>query len=266
MTLLNSILDILIYFSILAVGLIPLERVFLAHNQKIVREEWFTDLLFFLGGNLLWTRITIYVLDHIRDFFIYHDFYMIHSKVENWPFMIQVVFVLFLSDLLIYWAHRFSHKFDILWRFHKVHHTAIRLDWLAAFREHPLDNIYTRVIVNLPALLFGFSLESISFIVLFRGVWGNFIHSNTSFGLGPLKYFLGSPRLHHWHHDFERNSQCNFANLMPLMDVFFGTFYDPGKMPKRYGIDDPMPHNYLAQIFLPLIPEDVYHWFYINKN
>ncbi|MCB1308062.1 MAG: sterol desaturase family protein, partial [Leptospiraceae bacterium] len=101
----------------------------------------------------------------------------------------------------------------------------------------------------------GFPLEIIGGFVLFRGLWGNFIHSNTAFGLGPFKYLLGSPRLHHWHHDFERNSSCNFANLMPLMDVLFGTFYDPGRMPDRYGIDDPMPRGYISQLIYPMVPE-----------
>jgi sterol desaturase/sphingolipid hydroxylase (fatty acid hydroxylase superfamily) len=129
------------------------------------------------------------------------------------------------------------------------------MDWLAAFREHPLDNIFTRVIVNLPALLLGFSLETIGGYIIFRGLWGNFIHSNTNFGLGAFKYILGSPRLHHWHHDINNNSNCNYANLMPVMDVIFGTFYDPGKMPAKYGIKEPFPRNYFLQILTPLLPE-----------
>jgi sterol desaturase/sphingolipid hydroxylase (fatty acid hydroxylase superfamily) len=109
-------------------------------------------------------------------------------------------------------------------------------------------------------------LEAIAGFVVFRGIWGNFIHSNTSFGLGPLKYILGTPRLHHWHHDLKRNCSCNFANLMPAMDVLFGTFYDPGKMPVRYGIDDPAPHNYAAQLVWPFLPSRLQRLFLDSRG
>ena len=42
------------------------------------------------------------------------------------------------------------------------HHTSKRLDWMAAYREHPLDNIYTRTIENVPALILGFPIEIIA--------------------------------------------------------------------------------------------------------
>ena len=74
------------------------------------------------------------------------------------PIWLQALEVLLLSDFLIYWGHRFQHKYDFLWRFHKVHHTTETLDWLAAHREHPLDSIYTVGIINLPALILGFNL------------------------------------------------------------------------------------------------------------
>ena len=64
-----------------------------------------------------------------------------------------------------------------------------QLDWLAACREHPFDNLYARLIENLPFFL-GVSLETIAVYVLFRGLWGNFIHSNSDIDLGIFKYLL----------------------------------------------------------------------------
>ncbi|MCB1315386.1 MAG: sterol desaturase family protein [Leptospiraceae bacterium] len=252
---LHEILDSLMYLALIGLGLAPLEYAFRAHTQRFFRPAWWTDFFFFFGGNLLWTKITLLVLGWVRTQLDLESLHALRATARSLWLPVQIMLVVFCSDVCIYWAHRLSHKYDWLWRFHKVHHTAEHLDWLAAFREHPIDNIYTRVIVNLPALLLGFPLEIIGGFVLFRGLWGNFIHSNTAFGLGPFKYLLGSPRLHHWHHDFERNSSCNFANLMPLMDVLFGTFYDPGRMPDRYGIDDPMPRGYISQLIYPMVPE-----------
>ena len=92
-----------------------------------------------------------------------------------------------LSDAAVYWAHRWQHNNKFLWRFHRVHHTAERMDWLAAHREHPLDNLYTRTVENLPLLLLGFPMATIAGFAVFRGMWAVFIHCNTTLSPGLLR-------------------------------------------------------------------------------
>ena len=90
-----------------------------------------------------------------------------------------------LSDFLIYWGHRLQHRVDFLWRFHSIHHSAEHLDWLAAHREHPLDTLYTILIVNLPVFVLGFPIESLACFAAFRGLWAIYIHANVRFPLPP---------------------------------------------------------------------------------
>ncbi|MCR9143208.1 MAG: sterol desaturase family protein [bacterium] len=263
---LNGALDAGLYFVLLGVGLAPLERAFAARKQPLLRPEFATDLLFYFGQSLLFTKLTLWILwlahDAVQSLTITVSIFAEWRAIfGDLPLWLQLPAVVLCSDLCIYWAHRWSHTNPWLWRFHRVHHTATRLDWAAAFREHPIDNIYTRLVVNLPAIALGFSFEAIAAFVVFRGFWGNVIHSNTSFGLGPLKYVLGSPRLHHWHHEPRAGMHSNFANLNPLMDVLFGTFYDPGVMPERYGIagsdgdgDATSGRGYFAQLLGPFRP------------
>jgi sterol desaturase/sphingolipid hydroxylase (fatty acid hydroxylase superfamily) len=177
--------------------------------------------------------------------------------VGTMPWAVQFVLVILLSDLAIYWGHRLSHRYEFLWRFHRVHHTAERIDWLAAHREHPFDNLYTRTIENLPLILLGFPLHTIAGFAMFRGMWAIYIHSNVSLTPGPLRYLIGAPRLHHWHHAIEGRGQVNFANLSPLMDLMFGTFHDPGHMPKQVGITEPAPRGYFSQLADPLLPSSL---------
>ena len=120
-------------------------------------------------------------------------------------------------------------------------------------REHPFDNLYTRLVENLPLMLLGIPLHLLAGFAVFRGLWSLFIHSNTTLDPGPLRRLLGSPRLHHWHHAID-GGRVNFANLSPLMDLLFGTYCDPGRMPERYGITEPAPRRYLAQLAAPLWP------------
>jgi len=250
----DALLQTLSSFLLLTAVFLPLERLFPGNRQRVFRAEWGTDLLFFLGQYLLWTAPVVAALVLVRDNLELLPLGSLRDSVAGWPMALQFLAAILLSDLAIYWGHRWSHENAFLWRFHRVHHTAPHVDWLAAHREHPFDNLYTRLIENLPLILLGFPLEALAGFAMFRGLWALFIHSNVSIGPGPLRYLIGSPRLHHWHHELERRGQVNYANLSPLMDLAFGTYHDPGHMPSRYGIDEPISHRYAAQLLEPLLP------------
>lgn len=250
----SQLLDPLLAFAVLLGIFLPLEKLFPAHRQKVLRKEWGTDLLFFLGQYLLWTAPVVAVLVFVHQNVGVLPLAGVRAFVASLPFWVQFLTVILLCDVSIYWAHRFSHRNKFLWRFHRVHHTAERLDWIAAYREHPFDNLYTRLVENLPAILLGFPLPALAGFAVFRGLWALYIHSNVRLSPGPLRYLLGAPRLHHWHHEVEGGGRVNFANVSPLMDLLFGTYHDPGRMPERYGIRDDVSHGYVAQLVEPLVP------------
>jgi sterol desaturase/sphingolipid hydroxylase (fatty acid hydroxylase superfamily) len=233
----------------------PLEVMFPAKpEQRFFRPAWFTDLCFFLGQYLLWSGLVLWVLSRLSgwlDVFVSQSF---RTAVASQPWWLQAVEVVLLSDLLIYWGHRLQHRIGFLWRFHAVHHSAEHLDWLAAHREHPLDTVYTMGLINLPAFVLGFPLETLAGFIAFRGVWAIYIHSNVRIPFGPFRVLIGSPEIHHWHHDRDRDAG-NYANLSPLMDVLFGTYRCPHREPDHFGLNEPSPRTYLGQIARPLLPK-----------
>ncbi|MCU0865666.1 MAG: sterol desaturase family protein [Planctomycetes bacterium] len=242
-------------FAILLAAFLPLELLFAARRQPVLRPAFLTDALYFAGQYLLWnapvvafllwlhTRLATLPIDGLRQTF------------ASWPWAVQFLIAIALSDFCTYWGHRWQHHSPFLWRFHRVHHTAEHLDWLAAHREHPLDNLWTRTVENLPLLVLGFPLATIAGFAVFRGLWAVFIHSNCTLSPGPLRVLLGAPRLHHWHHAIEGGGRVNFANLSPLMDVMFGTWHDPGRMPDRIGLTEPYARSYLGALVEPLLPK-----------
>ncbi len=242
-------------FVLLALVFRPLEMVFPAKpGERFLRPAWLLDLCFFLGQYLLWNSLVLWALSHFGDWI---DRVMPHGfreTVAAQPLWLQAIEVVLLSDLLIYWGHRLQHRVGFLWRFHAVHHSTEHLDWLAAHREHPLDSIYTIGLINLPAFVLGFPLETLAGFITFRGVWAVYIHSNVRLPLGPLRLVLGSPEIHHWHHDRDREAG-NYANLSPLMDIIFGTYHCPDHEPERYGIDEPSPRTWLGHMVMPLLPK-----------
>jgi sterol desaturase/sphingolipid hydroxylase (fatty acid hydroxylase superfamily) len=238
----------------LGVLFIPMEKVFAAkREQNIFRPHWLLDLTYFLGQYLFWGGLILWMMSMFSVWLTGIVPSGFRNTIASQPWILQVIEVIVLSDLIIYWAHRLQHRWDFLWRFHKVHHSAQHMDWLAAHREHPLDSIYTIGLINLPAFIFGFPLDTIAGLIAFRGIWAIYIHSNVRLKLGPLRMLIGSPELHHWHHDLERD-RGNYANISPLMDVIFGTYVCPDGEPEKFGIKEEFPSNYLMQMVKPLLP------------
>lgn len=231
----------------------PLERsIPLSPRTSFFRRYWCTDLAFFIGQYLLWGSLTLEALRILEHFCSEWLSLRSYPMVSRQPWILQAIEVIVLGDLLIYWMHRLQHRVDWLWRFHSVHHSAQDMDWLAAHREHPIDGIITQATINLPAFLLGFPLETLAGVIAFRGAWALFIHSNVKLPLGPLKVVIGSPDLHHWHHSKERIG-CNYGNLSPLMDVFFGTYRAPKEPPLELGISGDFPKTYIGQLLHPFV-------------
>lgn len=242
----------LLYFALV---FIPMERVFPAKtNQPILRPAVLTDLFYFFGQYLIWNSLVTAALYQLYIWLQAHVNVVLPPL--HLPIWLQVILLIAISDLCIYWAHRLQHRFDFLWRFHQVHHSAEHLDWLAAYREHPLDTIYTVGIINLPALIIGFDLNTITYIIAFRGIWAVYIHSNVRLPIGLIKMLIGSPELHHWHHDKERD-RGNYANISPLMDILFGTYVCPPHGPTAVGLNTYFPKYYLGQMLFPLMPKSL---------
>ena len=113
-------------------------------------------------------------------------------------------------------------------KIHSGHHSIEELDWLAAYRVHPLDQIATKAVSYLPVYALGFSDPAIlAFVFVYK--WQSlFIHSNCLIDFGPLKWIFSSPQFHHWHHANEPAAlDKNFAGQLPFLDLTFGTAYMP---------------------------------------
>ncbi|HVT90079.1 MAG TPA: sterol desaturase family protein [Tepidisphaeraceae bacterium] len=229
----------------------PLEIAFAAKaNQGFCRPFWRMDLCYLLGEYMLFNGAVFWMLSQLSPWI----YAATPSKLRNWVGSLdqwaQILLVILAGDFLIYWGHRLQHRFDFLWRFHCIHHSAEHLDWLAAHREHPVDSLYTILLVNLPVFALGVPIKPLAYFAAFRGLWAIFIHSNVRLPIGPLRMLIGAPELHHWHHDRNR-SAGNYANVSPLMDILFGTYVCPDHEPLAVGVSESIPKTYFAQLIYP---------------
>ena len=236
----------------LVVMFAPMERAFPASpNQRFFRRDLPTDLAFFFGQHLIFASAAVTIIAWFTaPLDSWAAIRPVRTTFAGWPVPAQVVVVLVLGDFCAYWGHRLQHRVPLLWRFHSVHHTATEVDWLAAHREHPLDGVYTQALVNLPALALGFDVAAVLGVVAFRSLWAIFIHSNVRLPLGPLRYVVGSPALHRWHHVRDQHAG-NYANLAPWLDVMFGTYHRPTEPPTELGVIEEHPTDYVGLLLHP---------------
>lgn len=175
-----------------------------------------------------------------------------YGPVSHLPLGLQAVCVLLIGDFAGYWMHRAFHR-GRLWRSHAVHHSSVDLDWLSAVRVHPVNDALMRIVGTLPVLLLGFAPVSVAGIVPVLTLLAILVHANVDWDWGPFRYVIASPRFHRWHHTDEQEARDkNFAGLLPLWDIAFGTYYMPrDRLPQRYGTETPVPAGLLGQLLFP---------------
>jgi sterol desaturase/sphingolipid hydroxylase (fatty acid hydroxylase superfamily) len=220
-------------------------------EQRRLRPQLATDLAFYFGQHLAWLSLELAGLVIARDLLARVVPQGWTTAFANQPWPLQAFELVAAGDVVTYWYHRASHDVAWLWRFHRVHHSSPALDWLAAHREHPIDGLLTQLAMNLPALVFGISLQGLAWLVTFRGVWAAFIHSNVRLPLGPLRILVGAPELHHWHHAAVERTRHNFSNLAPWTDVLFGTYHCPPHQQHVLGLPRQPVKGYFKWLLRP---------------
>ena len=168
------------------------------------------------------------------------------------PLWLQAVLILTLGDLIGYWMHRAFHG-RRLWRFHAVHHSSVDLDWLSAVRLHPVNDALMRVAGTLPIVALGFAPVAVAGVVPVLTLMAILVHANLDWDWGPLRAVIVSPRFHRWHHTDEAHARDkNFAGLLPLWDIVFGTYHMPrDRVPERFGTTSPVPAGLIGQLLFP---------------
>jgi sterol desaturase/sphingolipid hydroxylase (fatty acid hydroxylase superfamily) len=230
-------------------------------DQPKLRKGMLTDILYFFVMPLL-TRLVRILLMAIGIYVVMHNAkpddvmsfitsgYGALSKLPVWG---QSAIAFILSDILIYWLHRWFHSAR-MWPFHAIHHSSEHVDWLSTYRFHPINSWISFTMVDVLMLFLGFSPIAITQMAAFNTIYSVMVHSNVNWTFGPFRYLFASPVFHRWHHTAQAEGMDkNFAPTFPLLDIMFGTFYMPeGRRPERYGVDGAnIPSGFFSQMIWP---------------
>ena len=244
------------HLAVAALVFVPLERLLALRKIRFFRDRLLLDLThLFVNAILVGVAVGLVAIAAFSqsESLVPASW---HAAIQAQPLWLQFLEVLLIADLGFYLAHRAFHRIPWLWRFHSVHHSIEHLDWIAAHRVHPMDQIVTKSASLLPVFLLGFDVAALAaFAILYQ--WQSLlIHANVRLDFGPARWILASPHFHHWHHaNHSAAFDKNFAGQLPLWDLVFGSVYMPhGRMPDRYGTDDPVPTSYVGQLAHPFLP------------
>jgi sterol desaturase/sphingolipid hydroxylase (fatty acid hydroxylase superfamily) len=145
-------------------------------------------------------------------------------------------------DIASYFVHRFLHKFEILWRFHRVHHLEVDIDSSTSFKFHPLESLIT-----FPPLLALIGVIGLNFpsIILYNVIILPvffILHSNLNYPKWLEKIFspiFATPAIHRVHHsDDQKYTDSNYGDIFCVWDRLFGTFQKPDSIEIKYGLKE----------------------------
>lgn len=231
----------------------PLEHFLPIHkDQKLFRAGWITDVMhYFISGIFIRLGIVaiIFIATQIGSNSIPAH---VRSNIAALPIWFQILAITIIADFGFYIAHRLMHSLPWLWNFHAIHHSSMKMDWLAAYRVHPVDQVVVKGVSLIPIFVFGFSEVSIGLASLIYYWQSILIHSNSRIRVGIFKWLIATPEFHHWHHSNQAEARDkNFSGQLLLWDILFRTAYLPGVMPSAYGVNDSVPKGYLNQLIYP---------------
>lgn len=233
-----------------------------ARVQRAFRLGWFTDVLYWFVTSLLTQPFMRLVLLGPVAFLVIAEVVPTEAfkagRLEGFgplsrqPVWLQAVQIYVLMDFIGYWIHRTFHR-PAWWPFHAVHHSSEVVDWLSSLRVHPVGELVNKLSQSVAVMMLGYNPVAALAAAPVLAFHAMFIHANVNWDFGPLRWVIASPVFHRWHHSQEREAwDKNFAGLIPLWDIFFGTFYMPrGRYPESFGISRPMPHGFLGQMLAP---------------
>lgn len=176
------------------------------------------------------------------------------------PLWAQLLIFFILNDFVQWFTHVLLHRFPILWRFHKVHHSVQEMGFAAHLRYHWMENIFYKPLKTLAVMLIGgFEPEQAFFIHFVAITIGHLNHANVRITWGPLKYIFNNSVMHLYHHAMNlpegRQYGMNYGISLSLWDYIFKTDYVPQSEDGSYelgfpGIDKFPVHSFWKQLIV----------------
>ena len=204
-------------------------------NQSIFRKDFWLDGFYMFFNFFIFSIIISGFYKVIELAFIDFNITMESivllniSEMENW---VQLIIFFILLDFVQWFTHVLLHRYEFLWKFHKVHHSVKEMGFAAHLRYHWMENILYKPLKTIGVMLIGGFEPEQAFIVHFVAITiGHLNHANVKITWGVFKYLFNNSVMHLYHHVKElpndRPRGINFGISLSVWDYIFKTNYVP---------------------------------------
>ena len=173
---------------------------------------------------------------------------MLERSLFRWApgeagFWLHLAFAFLALDALNYLLHRTMHVVPLLWRLHALHHTDVALDVSTTIRHHPLEAVFTAVVMGVAGALLGCSAFEVAVYGVVETLVQMIGHADVHLAK-PVDRVLGAvfvtPRFHRIHHSSARpETDSNYGQVLAFWDRLFGSvggYADEARGTIEYGL------------------------------
>ena len=173
--------------------------------------------------------------------------------IENNILVYVIAFVVI--DLYGYLTHRLSHKINLFWNEHVIHHSSEEFNLACALRQPVSTIVRFFTILLIPASIMGVPAEVIATILplhLFMQFWYHTRHINK---MGFLEYILVTPSHHRVHHainpEYLDTRSASKGIFLKMRFLIYTNFVIQTKNKKKYYHFLKPKHNYALGAYGP---------------
>jgi sterol desaturase/sphingolipid hydroxylase (fatty acid hydroxylase superfamily) len=230
-------------------------------NQSIFRKDFWLDFFFMFFNFYIFNLVIFIAFSKFVTKLIYDisgaditGVSVFDMSGLGWGWQMLIFFLA--TDFIQWFTHVLLHRFEFLWRFHKVHHSVEEMGFAAHLRYHWMETVfYTPMKFIAVMFIGGFAPEQAFIIYFFTIAVGHLNHANLGWSYGPLKYIFNNPKMHIWHHakdlPNERRFGVNFGITLSVWDYIFGKNYIPSSgrdIPLGFSGMEKFPKRFLGLI------------------
>lgn len=146
------------------------------------------------------------------------------------PAWLEILLTIIILDAAVYGQHVASHRFQILWRFHKVHHVDRDIDVTTGARFHPFEIIFSMAYKLICVIILGAPAMAVFLFEVILNASAMFNHSNVRLPLAAdrvIRRFVITPDMHRVHHSVHMvETNSNYGFFLSAWDRLFRTYID----------------------------------------
>ncbi|MEL6608604.1 MAG: sterol desaturase family protein [Pseudomonadota bacterium] len=148
------------------------------------------------------------------------------------PLWVEIVAAMVILDFVVWANHVLFHKWDFLWRIHRVHHADEEMDVTTAIRFHPFEALLSMAVKVATVYALGAPVIAVILFEIILNGSAMFNHANLRLPERldrVLRLVWVTPDMHRIHHAVDREEHdSNYGFALSIWDRLFGTYtHDP---------------------------------------